>query len=388
MRILFTFAGGTGHLVPLLPIARALLARGHDITFSGQRSMLPIVEAAGYVGLDSGGPTLAATEFRGPLRPVDRRREENVIRDVFAGAVASERAARLIAVARAWSADVIVRDEVDFGAVVAAEVIGIPHAGVIVLAAGGLIRSDLVAQRLDALRALHGLEPDPGLLALHQHLTLAPVPPSFRSPTDPLPATARHLRPAVLDEAPAETDGERALVEWLARDPRPTVYFTLGTVFPQEAGDLFTRVLAGLSKLDAKIVTTVGGDVDPAELGKQPANVRVELFVPQQLLLPHCDLVVSQGGSGTVIGALAFGVPLLILPMGADQPLNADRAAALGVATVLDPVTSSSARIQRTAGHMLTAAQHRRAAQRVAQEIAALPPAYEIVPMVEGLVAR
>jgi len=219
------------------------------------------------------------------MLPVDRGHEERVIRDVFAGIMARERAARLLDVYGRWRPDVVVRDEVDFGATVAAERLGIRHASFVVLAAGGLIRPDLVGEPLDALRAEYALPADPQLEMLHRHLTLVPVPPTYRTPGDPLPATARHIRPAVLDSTPmrAQHDASGTLVlDWLrGRSGRPTVYFTLGTVFHQESGDLFSRVVAGLRELDANIIVTVGREIDPAELGHQPANVRVDRFVRQ-----------------------------------------------------------------------------------------------------------
>jgi len=70
--------------------------------------------------------------------------------------------------------------------------------------------------------------------------------------------------------------------------------------------------------------------------GARPANVQIERYVPQKHLLPHCQLVVSHGGSDSVLGALAHGLPMVLLPIGADQPLNAVRCHALGVARVLD----------------------------------------------------
>lgn len=215
----------------------------------------------------------------------------------------------------------------------AADRLGIPHVSVVVLAAGGLIRPDLVAEPLDALCAEHGLPADPQLEMLHRHLTLVPVPPTFRTPSDPLPDTAHHIHSAVLDSttmtAQHDASGTLAL-DWLQqRAGRPTVYFTLGTVFHQESSSQFSRVMAGLRELDANIIVTVGREIDPAELGNQPTKVRIDRFVPQEVLLPHCDVVVSHAGSGSVIGALAFGVPLVLLPMGADQPLNADRCQAL-----------------------------------------------------------
>lgn len=119
------------------------------------------------------------------------------------------------------------------------------------------------------------------------------------------------------------------------------VYFTLGTVFHLESGDLFARVLAGLRELPVNLVVTVGRELDPNEFGPQPANVHLERYIPQSLLLPHCDLVVSHGGSGTLIGALSHGLPSVMLPMGADQPLNAARCEALGLGRSLDAVRAT-----------------------------------------------
>ena len=231
--------------------------------------------------------------------------------------------------------------------------------------------------------------PAPQLEMLHRYLTLVPVPPTYRTPGDPLPATARHIRPAVLDSTPmpAQHDASGTLVlDWLhERSGRPTVYFTLGTVFHQESGDLFSRVVAGLRELDANIIVTVGREIDPAELGHQPANVRVDRFVRQDSLLPHCDVVVSHAGSGSVIGALAFGVPLVLLPMGADQPLNADRCKALGVARVLDPITVSSGDVHLAVIDVLRAPSYRDAVTRIQHEIAELPTSADAATWIEDL---
>jgi len=389
VRVLVTFVGGSGHLLPLLPVARALAYRGHDVALSCQHAMLDVAEGAGFQAFDSGGATLAYPGARGPLRPVDRAREERAIRDGFAGHTATERAGRLVDVATRWKPQVVVHDEVDLGAIVAAESLGFPHVGVIVLAAGGLLRPDLVAERLDVLRTAHQLPPDPGLAALHRHLTLVPVPPSFRAPTDPLPSTARHVRPAVLEPMGTSlgAPGAAAVLDWIGRrHGQPTVYLTLGTIFSQESGDLLSRVLAGLVELDVNVIVTVGREIDPTELAHQPTNVRVEQYLPQEVLLPHCDVVVCHGGSGSVLGALAFGVPLVLLPMGADQPLNGDRCEALGVARVLDPITTTRSLITATVREILTTPSYRRAAQRLRNEAATLPPAQQAASWVEVLV--
>lgn len=394
VRILFTFTGGSGHFLPTLPIARALAARGAQVIFSPQEAMVPVVEAAGFAAVPSGGRTLVDPTARLPLQPVDRAHEKRVLRDHFAGRTARERAARLLPIVQEFRPQVIVRDEVDFAAAVVAEHLGLPHVAVVVLAAGGLATPALLAEPLSVLRAEYRLPPDPAAAMLHRHLTLVPVPVSYRDPGDPLPATARHIRPAALEGTGSQPGGgepasESGTLGWLARQrERPTVYFTLGTVFHQESGDLFRRVLAGLGTFDANIVVTVGREINPLELGDQPSNVRVERYVPQEVLLPRCDVVVSHAGSGSVMGALAFGVPLVLLPLGADQPQNADRCGALGVARILDPLTATPSDVCDAAFDVMRDPCYRRAAVAVQREISALPTSADAAEWIEDLVLR
>ncbi|KAE8762227.1 glycosyltransferase, partial [Georgenia thermotolerans] len=169
---------------------------------------------------------------------------------------------------------------------------------------------------------------------------------------------------------------------------RPLVYFSLGTVFNLESGDLFTRVLAGLRDLPADVLVSLGAGLDPALLGPQPAHVRVEPFVDQDRVIAAADVVVTHGGSGTVTAALTAGVPVVVLPMGADQPDNAARCAALGVGTVLDPVTVTPPQVRAAVGAVLTDPAFRRRAAALAAEAAALPPVGSAVALLEDLTGR
>jgi UDP:flavonoid glycosyltransferase YjiC (YdhE family) len=317
------------------------------------------------------------TPVRKPLAPVDLAAELRRVGTGFGRRVTGSRAAELVPFCQAWRPDVMVCEEVDFGAMVAAKRLGLPHATVLVIAAGGFVRPEFVAGPLDEVRAAHGLPPDPELAMLSRHLVLSPFPPSYRDPAWPLPANAVSFRLA--EPAPAAPT-------WLAEmTSRPLVYFTLGTVFNVESGDLFQRVLAGLRELPISVVVTVGGDIDPAELGPQPANVRVERFVPQAALLPHARAVVSHGGSGSVLGALVHGRPMVLIPMGADQPLNSARCAALGLARVLDPLAATPDDVRAAVADVLENPGYRLAAERLRDELAALPGLAEAESLLERL---
>ena len=372
MRILFTFIGGSGHFLPLVPVARAAEAAGHAVAFGCGPSMRATVEAAGFAVFPLGTGS-AAAPARLPLRPIDVAREDEEFRDRFVRGAAARRVPQMLALCADWRPDVVVCDEADFGSMLAAERLGLPHATVLVMAAGSFVRAEVIGEALNELRSAHGLPLDSGLEMLYRHLALSPFPPGFRDPAFPLPATAHAFRTT---EAPAIS----------ARPPGPPiVYFTLGTVFNLESGDLFSRTLAGRRALPIKVVATVGAGIDPAELGPQPANVRIERYIPQESILPKCSLVVSHGGSGSVLGALAHGLPMVLLPMGADQPLNAARCERLGVGRALDPIAASPALVGEAVSIVLADPRYRQTAARFRNEIAALPGPAHAVKLLERL---
>lgn len=377
MRVLFSFVGGTGHAEPMVPIAHVLRDAGHTVAFVGHPRYLPALEARGFLSFEVDGQLATGMRHlegapleRRPLLEPNQLDEDRVLRRHYATEVPRRRVGRYLELYDTWAPDLVIRDEVDFAAAVLTDELDIPHAVVLVLAAGSFIRPEVVAGPLDQLRAERGLAPDPDLAALQRGLVLSPFPPSFRDPASPLPATAHSFR-APLRSSGAERD---SLPSWWARlEGRPVVHVTLGTVFATESGDLFPRLLTGLGQLPVEVVVTVGRDINPAEFGLQPEHVHVEQWVPQSLMLPHTDLVVSHGGSGTVIAALAHGLPQVVIAMGADQMHNADRVQALGVGRALHPVSTTAAEIRDTVAALLTDDRAQSAAQRMQREITALP---------------
>ena len=256
--------------------------------------------------------------------------------------------------------DVVLRDETDLGTTIAVEPLGIPVVTHLVLASGLLVRPELVGPRLDVVRAEHGLAPDPHLTRLTSGPVLSDFPPSFRSPDAPLRMTPSHYRSASV------TRGQR-------QPGRPRVYVTLGTIFNKTSGDLFERLLTGLADLDADVLVTVGRDLDPAAFGATPRHVRVERFVPQDEVLAATDLVVSHGGSGSLMAALAHGLPSVLLPLGADQPHNARRSEELGVATSLDAATADPSDITRAVAAALADGALSGRCREVAAEMGSMP---------------
>ena len=325
---------------------------------------MPRLAALGFETVVVGPDTLHSD--RQPLVPVDREFERMVVREHFVTEFGGLRAGALRAQVDRDRPDVVVCDEMDVGAVIAAELTGVPCVTVSVTAAGRLVSPPVVGAAWDGLRTDHGLAADSSRHRLAGTMRLTPAPSSLRDPQVATPFESHAVRPPILDDVERSAD-------------RSLVYATLGTVFNVESGNLLDRLARGLAQLDADAVLTVGPHIDPGEL--RPAagrRVRVEQFVPQHEVLGRCDAVVCHGGSGTLIAALSVGVPVVVLPMGADQPDNADRCEELGVGIVLDALTAEPAAISAAVRAVRNEPRYSQAATELANEAAAQPPVDEL----------
>jgi UDP:flavonoid glycosyltransferase YjiC (YdhE family) len=165
----------------------------------------------------------------------------------------------------------------------------------------------------------------------------------------------------------------------------PTVYVTLGTSasFAAAHGERMLMVVAeALGDEDLNVIVT-GPGVDQAS--PVPANIAVASFIPLADLLPRCQLVVSHAGSGTILAALAMGLPQILLPMGADQFRNAAAVVGAGagrqlVASELDAVTLRTSVLE-----MLDDTPAASAANTINNEIAAMPDARSAISVLEQL---
>jgi UDP:flavonoid glycosyltransferase YjiC (YdhE family) len=127
------------------------------------------------------------------------------------------------------------------------------------------------------------------------------------------------------------------------------------------------------------VVVTVSELNDPAALGDLPPNVHVERWLPLAPLLPRCDLVICHGGTGTTLAALAAGLPLVLVPQGADQFDNARACSRAGAAFVLAPDQVSAGTVRDAALTALAdGSTVREGARGLATEIAAMPSAEQV----------
>jgi hypothetical protein len=128
------------------------------------------------------------------------------------------------------------------------------------------------------------------------------------------------------------------LPDWWRGASSPLIYMTFGTVlgYMSIAAETYRMVLSAVQRINARVLLTVGRRFDASTLGPVPANVRVEPWIDQARVLDEADAVVCHGGSGTTLAALAAGVPLVMVPLFADQFVNARRIAATRAGRIVE----------------------------------------------------
>ncbi len=179
-------------------------------------------------------------------------------------------------------------------------------------------------------------------------------------------------------------NGGAVIEPWVRAEPsRPRIVITLGTVVPTVAGsDVVSVLLHALVNLDVEVVLALG-HADVSGLGELPANVRTVGFLPLSAILPTTTLIIHHGGSGTTAAPLNYGVPQLVLPSFADNPMSAKRVADRGVGLSHDPTTIDPPTARRLIERLLDEPGFSTAAAEVRAEIARQPSPARIVARVE-----
>jgi UDP:flavonoid glycosyltransferase YjiC (YdhE family) len=377
MRVLFCCRPAYGHVRPLLPLAMACRDTGHDVLFGTGEEFVGQLRERGFgaerVGISIEEADRRALQAHPELNDLPREERWRLGLVVFADVLARRTLDDLEPLLHRLEPDLLVHDEMDLGAPVAADAVGIPAvAHSLGRQQPEAIRAPVMARLAEVWRARHpGASPRDLFLA---NADLDICPPSLRDPSALEPAQRIDMRPV----APVEPgDG---VPDWVARPrSRPLVYLTLSTYVRGDAGAL-PAAAAGLGQLEVDALAMVGPDGDSTALDPLPESVRVERFVPQGVLLPYLDAVVHHGGSGIMLGAFAHGLPQLVLPQGADQFMNAQVVVDSGAGMRLLPEETTSEAVAEAVRALLSDPGYHEAAASVATEIASMPAPAEVVP--------
>jgi UDP:flavonoid glycosyltransferase YjiC (YdhE family) len=372
MRFLFTSIPGSGHFNPLVPTARAIRDRGHDVAFAASPTFASTIETAGFDAYPAGP---AWIENLG-----DPVMQKIMAGEFFVDLIRMGMVEGVIRAAKATEADAIVRGSAELGGLVAGAILGLPVATA--APAANKIYEALIRPGVVRAAAEHGLDGERVTAVDFDVLRIDRTPPSLEVSGYIAPPNEINIRPEPYD-------GGGELPAWFADlGGRPLVYVTLGTAMNGNI-PLFRLIADALADQPYDVIVALGHGIPRHALGEVAGNIRVGGYLPQNRILERASVVVNHGGYNTVTAALGAGLPLFLLPMGADQPYNTERCitagAALGViqpqpdgppTAAPPPFTPPDAAVIRDGTRrLLEEPGFREAAGAIAAEIAALPPA-------------
>jgi MGT family glycosyltransferase len=398
-RYLFAIIDGGGTVPADTSVIRALVGRGHDVRVLADRVLAPDIESTGAEhvvwdrapqrpNLDPQSVIMKDWDAKTPFQAFARVRDGAMVGPaaLFAADVRSELQRR--------PADVVVGNFFVFGAQIAAEAEGVPFAFLVSNllsfpgsntpplgpglkpARGPLGRTrdaalnrvmarlfDKGLDQLNEVRRANGLEPIGSVLENFERADrlLLMTSRAFEYESFTPPPNVRLVGPRLDDPAWAG--------DWTppAGDD-PLVLVGMSSTFMDHA-DTLQRVTTALGQLPVRGLVTTGPSV-PVEAIDAPPNVTVVERAPHSEILRHAKVVVTHAGHGTVIKALAAGVPVVAMPLGRDQLDNAARVVHHGAGLRLKPKAGPEA-IARAVRRVLDEPTFAGGARRLADAIAA-----------------
>ncbi|MFD4673755.1 glycosyltransferase [Lentzea sp. NPDC058450] len=405
MRVLTSITGSQGHARDMLPLVRAIAEAGHEVLVVLPPSLAPVY-ATEAVRVEAVLPEMSesimsviaagaekrareAAESGLPERPPPAMTVFDEMLVMAGGPHITPTYRLLLALAKEFSPDIVVRDSAEVAITLVAEELGLPH----ISGPSGttpLIDIERLVEPLNERREELGLTPkfDPG--ALYRYGRFDSVPERYAFSAFDLPPAIRYRQPAIVAR-------DEVLSREIADLPtdKPLVVAAMGTVLkalwefaqygPPSDVDPFKVLLqslaTGLSELDCYAVLATGGlPTDGVEFGP---NVHVVDQMAQPLLLQCADLFITHGGYNSIREAMIAGTPMAVLPQFGDQPFNADQLEKLSLGKTV-PATSAAA-VHDTCQAVLSSAAIRQEVRRARQEMLALPPVESVVAHVESL---
>lgn len=404
-KILIATVPGSGHVNPMLPVAEELIRRGHEVHWYTGKVFESKIEAIGaiyepmHAAFDHGGMAIeeAFPQLNG-LRGL--RYFMEAWKAIFIG-MAPKQMQDILTILDAFPADALVCDETNFGMGLAHEKSGIPLVWI--------STSIYFFKSRDTAPIGLGLLPDASLLGrlrnwflyfladyvllrelktytdqmrmtvqlpkinkgVLQNITMPPelylmgTVPAFEYPRSDLYSGTRFVGPFV--GPPAEHFEPPVWWEDLKK-AHAVVHVTEGTVNYQ-SNRLLSPVIKAMAGENVLVVATTGGTpTEQLSLHPLPENVRVERFLPHYYLLPHVDVMVTNGGYGGVQMALANGVPLVVAGATEEKPEVAAHVAYAGVGVNLKTLTPTEQQLKRAIHEVLNNSRYAERARDLQRE--------------------
>jgi UDP:flavonoid glycosyltransferase YjiC (YdhE family) len=373
MRVLVVASPLVGHVLPLVPLATALRNAGHDVLFGTAAEGVDAARKAGVAVRDLAPGLSVGRVFAGPLL----RHPVHVLRmvggdtgtdgvGVLFAAMTARLAPGAVALADDWRPDLVLHEGLAPAGALAAAHRGVPAVLVDALIYDGWRLYSAVTSHLDGLahRLGVGALPEPAD-------AVTAIPPSLVGERRGRPM--RYIAVTGHGDVPDDLGGP---------DGRPVVLVSRSTVKDPRPDRMMSRVVAAARDADVHVVL-----VRPDRAVSRrplPPNVTTTDWLPFATVMPRIAGVVTHGGAGTVMTALAAGVPQVVVPGPGDRTLHAGLVAARGAGLAVPVQEITAATLDR----VVTDPELAQAAREVAAEIAAMPAPSELVEPLVMLAGR
>ncbi|MEU7742781.1 nucleotide disphospho-sugar-binding domain-containing protein [Nonomuraea sp. NPDC049158] len=381
MRVLFAVIGWPTHYYPMVPLAWAFRAAGHEVRVASTEGLSEAIVASGMAPVRVGADVDLGAMYRsvlGELRDPEQGQTAslgsyeqtrdrgldgaNAVMQRIQLAVTETMVPELAEFARCWRPDVVVWDSGTFAGGVVARHLGslsVRHTwGPDIVRASGL-DSQWIPGFQDLFRRF-GVAEEDGL----DDLTVDPCPNSLQVVDMPERLPVRYV----------PYNGPGGVPRWLWAPPEgPRVCVTWGTGTTHVSSEelfLVPQILQALAGTDVEVVVAVNPNA-AARLEAVPGNVRVVEMLPLNLLLPTCSAIVHQGGGGTTLTAALMGVPQLVLPQLPDQYIGAAKLAEIGAGREIGTDESALAALGKDLAAVLDDPGYGAAATRLREEMLA-----------------
>jgi len=360
MRVLFTTAPLYGHFFPLVPLAWAFRSAGHDVLVAAPEDFVPVVVGAGLPAVVT-AHDLGSTDYaRAAVGDAGgHTRADYASSGAGWGRLAGRALDGMFRILDLYQPDLVISEPGEYAGRLASAYRGLPW----VLHSWALDVSPEFAAGAEA--ELAPLLESWGFDGLPQpELVIYPCPPDLLPPDAPDGLTMRYL----------PYNGRAVLPRWLnPKRDRPRVFVSFGSLLPlygpRKMRSLITEFVSEVSAADTSIILGIDDKI-AGELGTLP-GVDHAGWVPLNQVLPHCDVAVHHGGSGTSMAAAAYGLPQLLLPHATDQFDTATRFVAAGSACQILPGDVSAGSVRRAVTDLLGEPRYRATAERLARRLAA-----------------
>jgi glycosyltransferase (activator-dependent family) len=427
MRVLFASYSDKTHFLGMVPLAWALRTAGHEVRVATQPEMVDTVTGAGLTAVPVGKDHslwriqerfMRRKAARWPEARQERVPEEHLppfqLADVRDTELTWERVrngyvegmmiyrsvnepmlAELVDFCQAWQPDLVIWEPMTYAAPIAAKVCGAAHARLLwSMDAFGRVRyhfrrlrdarphergADPLGEWMSTQAGKYGAEFSEEMTC--GQFTIDQYPPSMRLESDLHIVPMRYVPYNYAAVVP----------KWLWEAPkRPRIVLTLGVSTTERFGGYaigLQGLLDSLSDLDIEIVATVA-DEARQNLSRVPENTRLVSFVPLHAVVPHCSVMVSHVGFGTVNTTALYGVPQIALPEDADAPLVARSLERSGAGLTIPMNETTGTRVREYVVRLLEDPKFTEGAARLREEMLAMPAPNELVPELERLTTK